>query len=148
MKQKSIENMVQIASWSGIFIVSFIVLQYFYNHFLDDMGRSFIDDVVHYSRSYDESYTKENSQEYHGQDNIVVVKIDDKTLNATKQGDIANLNITRAFFAQATENLFEKYGAGVVGYDIVFANRTGQTDESAFISTLQKYKDRVVLGTR
>jgi len=134
--------------WTLFALVIFALAQSAYEHYFVGIGRAFVDDYVHYAHSYDESYSKENVETYHNQNNVAIVKVDDRTLDANTQGDIASLSLKKAFWAQVVKNLFEKYGAAVVGMDIVFVNRTNAKDEKLFAEALAKYKDRVVLGTR
>ena len=54
--------------------------------------------------------------------NIVIIKIDDKSLDTIWKSDLWMLAFDKWTYAQGIENIFEIYNAAVVWVDIVFAN--------------------------
>lgn len=83
-------------------------------------------------------------------DNIVILKIDDTTLDAQRRSDLGMLTIDKWFYATIIEKLFEDYWVWSIWFDIVFANPSilGEEDDVKLQNTLEKYKDKVVLATR
>ncbi|MCH8518804.1 adenylate/guanylate cyclase domain-containing protein [Candidatus Gracilibacteria bacterium] len=81
---------------------------------------------------------------------IVIVRIDDKTLDAFGRSDIGVLAFDKGVHAQVIENIFEIYGASVVGSDIVYANPSilGEEDEKVLGDVLNTYHGQVVIATR
>lgn len=55
-------------------------------------------------------------------DNIVIVKIDDRTLDSLGRSDIGMSNFDKGTYADLIKNIFDHYDAEVVGVDVVFAN--------------------------
>jgi class 3 adenylate cyclase/CHASE2 domain-containing sensor protein len=82
--------------------------------------------------------------------NIVIVKIDDKTLDNVWRSDLGMLAFDKWVYATALKNMFEVYNAWVVGIDIVFANSSvlGKEDEQKLAKVFETYKDRVVIASR
>ena len=77
-------------------------------------------------------------------DKIVIVRVDNQTLDALQKTDIRVLNLTKTVFARAIDRL-ESDGAKAIGIDIIFANLS--TDADALVKTLAKY-DNVVIGAK
>lgn len=74
-------------------------------------------------------------------DKIVIVKVDNTSLDALQKTDIRVLNLTKTVFAHLIEKLNQKW-ARAIGIDIVFTNRS--EDESVLVDTLKKYKNVVI----
>ena len=83
---------------------------------------------------YRENYGKSS-------DSIVIVKIDNQTLDALQKTDIRVLNLTKTVFSKAIDRL-EESGAKAIGIDIIFANLAMDADVLA--NTLKKYKNVVI----
>jgi len=64
---------------------------------------------------------------------IVIVDIDEKSLSPRDQGGEGRWPWPRNRMALMVENLFDKYGAAIVGFDVVFA----EPDESSGLSVLR-----------
>jgi len=81
---------------------------------------------------------------------VVVVKIDDATLDSVWKSDLWMLAFDKGTYADAIKNIFEIYGAGVVGVDIVFANPSvlGESDEQKLQQVLSDNKEKVVIASR
>lgn len=84
------------------------------------------------------------------QDDIVIVKIDDATLDTLPQSDIWMLAFDKGLYARVIETLFEEYDIAALWIDIVFANPSilWKEDEEALREVLERYKERVVIATR
>lgn len=77
------------------------------------------------AQSFDDSFTYKIHYPHnpHSED-IVIVKIDDYTLNALKDNTLGELSLEKSDYAKLLENIFSLYQAKIVGVDIVFANRS------------------------
>lgn len=77
------------------------------------------------AQSFDDSFTYKihYSHNNHNGD-IVIIKIDDYTLNALKDNTLGELSLEKADYAKLLENIFSLYQAKIAGVDIVFANRS------------------------
>ena len=82
--------------------------------------------------------------------NIIILKIDDATLDAQRRSDLGMLTIDKWFYAEVIEKLFEDYQVGTIGFDVVFANPSvvWEQDDIKLQKVLQKYQDRIVIATR
>jgi CHASE2 domain-containing sensor protein len=65
-----------------------------------------------YQGNYDQSSNK-----------IVIIKIDNKSLDALQKSDLRVLNLSKTVFANTIEKL-EEYGAKAIGIDVIFANQS------------------------
>lgn len=74
-------------------------------------------------------------------DSIVIVRVDNQTLDALQKTDIRVLNLTKTVFSKAIEKL-EESGVKAIGVDVIFANLA--TDADVLVNTLQKYKNVVI----
>lgn len=74
-------------------------------------------------------------------DKIVIVKIDNRSLDALQKTDIRVLNLTKTVFATLIEKLNTMW-AWAIGMDIIFTNRS--EDESVLVETLRKNKNIVI----
>ncbi len=74
-------------------------------------------------------------------DKIVIVKVDNKSLDALQKIDIRVLNLTKSVFATLIEKLNSMW-ARAIGIDIIFANRSD--DELILAKTLKKYKNIII----
>lgn len=83
---------------------------------------------------YKENYGKSS-------DSIVIVKVDNQTLDALQKTDIRVLNLTKTVFSKAIDRL-EESGVKAIGIDIIFANLAMDADVLA--DTLKKYKNVVI----
>lgn len=81
---------------------------------------------------------------------VVIVKIDDASLDSIGKSDLWMLAFDKWTYADAIENIFQIYNAGVVGVDIVFANPSvlWPEDEQKLATTLSENKDRIVIASR
>lgn len=75
---------------------------------------------------------------------IVIVKIDNKSLDALEKSDLRVLNLSKTVFAHTLEKL-EWYGVKAIGIDIIFANRSEDAD--VLRQTLEKYKN-IIIGAK
>jgi len=66
-------------------------------------------------------------------DRIVIVDIDEKSLRPRDEGGEGRWPWPRNRMALMVDNIFEKYGAAIVGFDVVFA----EPDESSGLSVLR-----------
>jgi CHASE2 domain-containing sensor protein len=74
-------------------------------------------------------------------DSIVIVRVDNQTLDALQKTDIRVLNLTKTVFSKTIERL-EESGVKAIGIDIIFANLA--TDADILANTLQRYKNIVI----
>jgi len=83
-------------------------------------------------------------------DDIVIIRIDDYTLDTFWRSDLWMLWFDKWVHAQVIQNLFEKYNAAVVWVDIVYANPSvlWEADEKKLFDVLETYKDKIILATR
>lgn len=83
-------------------------------------------------------------------DKIVILKIDDKTLDALRRSDLGLLSIDKGFYAEVLTKLFEDYRVWTVWIDIVFANPSilWEQDDIKLQKALEKYHERVVIASR
>lgn len=81
---------------------------------------------------------------------VVIVKIDDTSLDSIGKSDLWMLAFDKWTYARAIENLFEIYNAWVIGIDIVFANPSvlWAADEQKLQQVLGDNAQRVVIATR
>jgi adenylate cyclase len=86
-----------------------------------------------YQGNYDQSSNK-----------IVIIKIDNKSLDALQKSDLRVLNLSKTVFANTIEKL-EEYGAKAIGIDVIFANQSD--DANKLRNTLEKYKN-IVIGAK
>ena len=77
-------------------------------------------------------------------DQIVIVKIDNKSLDALEKSDLRVLNLSKTVFANTLERL-EWYGAKAIGIDVIFANQS--EDAHILRQILEKYKN-IVIGAK
>ena len=75
---------------------------------------------------------------------IVIVKIDNKSLDALEKSDLRVLNLSKSVFANTLEKL-EWYSAKTIGIDVIFANQSD--DANKLRNTLEKYKN-IVIGVK
>lgn len=86
-----------------------------------------------YQGNYDQSSNK-----------IVIIKIDNKSLDALEKSDLRVLNLSKTVFANTIEKL-EGYGAKAIGIDVIFAN---QSEDSGILKqTLEKYHN-ILIGAK
>lgn len=142
------------------FILIFVLFFSYFTYFHSDSDKnllktvwSYIDDILLYKYSYNNYYSKED-KDYSLRDKliekVVIVKIDDKTLNALWKSDIKMLSFSKEIYADFLKNAFEKYKASVVWMDVVFSNKSiyWEEDEKILRDTLERYKNKVVIWTR
>lgn len=72
---------------------------------------------------------------------VVIVKVDNASLDALEKTDLRVLNLSKSVFAKTLDALYSD-GAKAVGVDIIFANRS--PDESVLIEALKKYPQTVI----
>ncbi|MGQ0751654.1 MAG: CHASE2 domain-containing protein [Betaproteobacteria bacterium] len=75
-------------------------------------------------------------------DRIVILDIDEKSLQEREQGGEGHWPWPRHRIALLLDKLFDKYGIAVVGFDVVFAER----DESSGIRVLEQLADGELKG--
>ena len=75
-------------------------------------------------------------------DRIVILDIDEKSLQEREQGGEGHWPWPRHRIALLLDKLFDKYGIAVVGFDVVFAER----DESSGIRVLEQLADSELKG--
>jgi CHASE2 domain-containing sensor protein len=75
---------------------------------------------------------------------VVIVKVDNKTLDALQSTDLRVLSFTKTKFADLLTKL-ENHGARAIGIDIVFANKS--SDVNILANVLKKYRN-IVIGTK
>ena len=82
-------------------------------------------------------------------DSVVIIKIDDKTLDVLWRSDLGILSFDKWVYGEVLEKLFSQYDVAGVWFDIVFANPSVLwfEDELALRDALEKYKDQVVIAT-
>ena len=83
-------------------------------------------------------------------DDIVILKIDDRTLDSLWKSDLWMIAFDKWVYADLISNLFDDYNAAVLWVDIVFANPSvlWVADEQKLATVLDRYSDRVVIATR
>lgn len=86
-----------------------------------------------YQGNYDQSSNK-----------IVIIKIDNKSLDVLQKSDLRVLNLSKTVFANTIEKL-EEYGAKAIGIDVIFANQSD--DANKLRNTLEKYQN-IVIGAK
>lgn len=81
---------------------------------------------------------------------VVIVKIDDNTLDSLWENDLWVLSFDKWTYADILDRLFLDYNVGVVGVDIVFANNSvlWVEDEKKLADAFSRYQDRVVIWSR
>jgi len=100
-----------------------------------------INDIFTYKLQY-----KSNSHN----DEIVIIKIDDRTLDSIAKSDLGMIAFDKWVYADAIGNIFSQYGAWVLGIDIVFANPSvlWDEDERKLQQAFDTYKDNIVIASR
>lgn len=102
---------------------------------------SYIDDTLLYKRIYsDNNHANE----------VVIVKIDERTLNDLQKSDIKVLSFSKELYGQAITNLIEHYKVSTIWVDIIFANSShyGEEDEKKLKDVLDSYHDKIVIASR
>lgn len=74
-------------------------------------------------------------------DKIVIVQVDNKSLDALQKTDLRVLNLSKKVFADLIEKL-DDAGAKAIGLDIVFANMAD--DASILAESLEKHPNVVI----
>ncbi len=99
---------------------------------------SFVDDNL----LYNESYIKHNNE-------VIIIKIDEKTLNSFSKSDIRMLSFPKELYSNLIKKLVEDYKVSVIGFDIVFSNKSyfWEDDENILRDTFDKYSKNVVVWT-
>lgn len=137
MKQinRSFFAIISLSMWVGVllYIISFIP-------FAERIG-NIVNDTFTYRLQY--------TQNRHN-DDIVILKIDDRTLDNLWKSDLWMIAFDKGTYAELIEKLFTNYKASVLGIDIVFANPSvrGVVDEQKLQQALETYKNKVVIATR
>lgn len=95
------------------------------------------------------TYRLQYTQNKHS-DDIVIIKIDDITLDSLWKSDLWMIAFDKWTYAELIEKIFTQYQASVLGIDIVFANPSvlWEVDEQKLARTLEKYKDKIVIASR
>jgi class 3 adenylate cyclase/CHASE2 domain-containing sensor protein len=95
------------------------------------------------------TFRSQYSENKHTQD-IVIIKIDDTTLDAIWKSDLGMMAFDKGVYADFIDTLMTRYKAEVIGIDIVFANPSALwlPDEQKLADILQKYKDTIVIASR
>ncbi len=95
------------------------------------------------------SYKLQYTQNRHN-DDIVIIKIDDATLDSLWKSDLWMLTFDKWMYANIIEKIFTVYWGSVLGIDIVLANPSvlGKEDEQKLTDTFEKYKKNIVIATR
>lgn len=126
MNFKNIKHFLIILWWT--LFASWLVYAYFWQ----TIGQQF-----NYTWLYAGNYNDTSGK-------IVIVKVDNKTLDALQTTDLKVLNFTKTQFAHLVEKL-ENFHAKTIGFDIVFANKS--EDSNILVKTFQKYKN-IVIGAK
>lgn len=94
------------------------------------------------------SYQIQYKQNRHS-NNIAIIKIDERTLEAFGKSDLGMLAFDKWVYAELIKKVFEHYKASALWFDIVFANPSvlGIQDEQRLANALQKYKEKVVIAS-
>lgn len=102
-------------------------------------------DIVNDSLTYKQFYTSNLHN-----DDIVIIKIDDRTLDTLWKSDLWMIAFDKWVYADLITKVFDDYGAATLWVDIVFANPSvlWPTDEQKLATVLESYSDRVVIATR
>lgn len=131
----------------GVLIISYVIFNAstfkLFNTQIDNPLKSIsslIDDSILYQRSY---YDK-----YHNND-IVIIKIDEKTLDSFSKTDIRMLSFPKKLYSDLIIKLIEEYQVSIIGFDILFSNKSLEwvDDENTLKDTFDKYNDRVVIAS-
>lgn len=119
--------------------VSLFNLDNRYN-FINSIGK-YIDDNFIFSLNY--------VSNKHDND-VVIIKIDDKTLDSLWRNDIWIINFDKWFYADIIDILINDYNIGVLWIDVILANRSflWEKDELRLRDAFQKYWDKIVLAAR
>ena len=104
----------------AIFILSIFIIIFSYSSYYNDSWLNvikhvgwYIDDSLLYKRIYpDNNHNNE----------VVIVKIDEKTLNNLQKSDIKVLSFSKSKYAQVIERLIEDYWVASIWVDVIFAN--------------------------
>lgn len=134
------KRLISFALWwiwiLWIFLLSFIITHYFLP---ERISQSF-NDTFTYWLSY-----KQNIHE----NDVVIVKIDDYTLDNFSRSDLGMFALDKWVYAQVIENIFSQYNAAMIWVDIVFANPSvlWKEDEKKLQGVLEKYADKTVIAT-
>ncbi len=129
-----------------LFLSLFVVIFTFFSYFISKSNFlrwiwNYIDDILLYQYNY--------SKEVHD-DDIVIIKIDDKTLNELQKWDMKMLSFSKELYGIFLEKIFEEYKASIVWIDIVFSNKSiaWEEDELKLKDVFEKYKDKIVIASR
>ena len=108
--------------------------------FMQSMSHSFNDSLTH------RLYYGSNLHD----DRVVIIKIDDYTLDNLARSDIGVLALDKWVYAHVLDNLFTLYDVAAVWIDVVFANPSilGEQDEQRLAESLTRHWDRTVIATR
>lgn len=101
--------------------------------------------IVNDSLTYKQFYT-DNLHD----DDIVILKIDDRTLDTLWKSDLWMIAFDKWVYADLITKVFDDYKAAVLWVDIVFANPSvlWLADEQKLATVLETHSDRVVIATR
>ncbi len=78
-------------------------------------------------------------------ENIVIVRIDEKTINTLQNQDLRILNFQKSIFAQLIE-IIEKDNAGTIGIDVIFWNESSESDKITLEKMLNSFNNIVIAG--
>lgn len=97
---------------------------------------TFIDD----SLLYNDSYTKHNND-------VVIIKIDEKTLNAFSKTDIRMLSFPKELYSNLVIKLIDDYEVSIIGFDVIFLNKSQfwEKDEDILKDTFDRYNEKIVI---
>jgi class 3 adenylate cyclase/CHASE2 domain-containing sensor protein len=127
----------------SIFVITFSYVSYNIDSELNIVKTigTYIDDSLLYKRIYSDN---------NHQNEVILIKIDEKTLNNLQKSDIKVLSFSKELYAKVIEKLIEDYNVSTVWVDVIFANTSyyGTSDELILKNTLEKYQDQVVIATR
>jgi len=144
MFNKKTKKNLLISIWISLWIVFFVFFTFFIwnSNFLRTIW-THLDDILLYKHNYSLENQKHNND-------IVIIKIDDKTLNSLQKWDLKILMFSKSIYANFLEKSFEQYNASVVWIDIIFSNKSinWENDEDILKNIFAKYKDKVVISTR
>ncbi len=79
---------------------------------------------------------------------IIILRIDDKTVDDLQTNDTNIFTMTKSTHAQIIENLFQKYKIGVLWIDIIYGRKWEKKDVENLKNTLEKYSDKIVIWTQ
>lgn len=132
----------------SILITCLIIIFVYFSYYLWNSNFlrviwSYIDDILLYKHSY--SLIEDKSQ-----NDIVIIKIDDKTINALQKSDVRILTFSKKLYSDLIEKLINDYKVSLIWIDIVFSNKSiyWEEDENTLKETFEKYKEKIVITTR